>query len=269
MRRIGERPQGRQDGHLGGHQGGDLGLHGMHGVHEARRQAAGLAAVVSAGLLALFGTLPVQAQAPTRAAAAAASASAPAPVVTEPSSPAKKELVARLLKLHQPGLENLGRQLAEQPALQMGEAVRAALARLPQDRREAVARQIQADMQRYAEDAVPIVRDKAVALAPATLGPMLEQRFTEDELRQLVAILESPLNARYQALGVEMQRALGMKLVAETRPAIDPKVKALEQAIQGRLRAAAPTAASPGAGPGPAAPASGAAGSGLRLPSGN
>jgi len=229
---------------------------------------AGAAAAIAAGLLALGGAQPLHAQAPTRAAAAAASAQAPAPAsppaVTEPSSPAKKELVARLLKLHQPGLESLGRQLAEQPALQMGEAVRSALARLPQDRREAVARQIQADMQRYAEDAVPIVRDKAVALAPSTLGPMLEQRFTEDELRQLVAILESPLNARYQALGVEMQRALGMKLVAETRPAIDPKVKALEQAIQGRLRAAAQ-----GPGSGPAAPASGAAGSGLRLPSGN
>lgn len=174
----------------------------------------------------------------------------------EASSAAKKELVARVLKLQQPGVENLGRQLAEQPALQLAAPVRAAIARLPQDKREQVARQIEGDVQRYAEEVVPIVRDKAVALAPATLGPMLEQRFTEDELRQLIAILESPINARYQALGLEMQRALGSKLVAETRATVDPKFKALEQSVQTRLRAAF-AAASAASGPGPRAPASG------------
>jgi hypothetical protein len=138
------------------------------------------------------------------------------------SSPAKKELVARVIKLQQPGLENIGRQLVEQPWLQMADPVRATLARLPQDKREGVAREIEAEVRRYAEDAVPIVRDKAVALAPSTIGPLLEQRFTEEELRQLVAILESPVNARYQALGQEMQRALVAKVVAETRAAIVP-----------------------------------------------
>ncbi len=182
----------------------------------------------------------------------------------EASTPAKKELVARVLKLQQPGVENLGRTLAEQPAMQLAAPVRAAIARLPQDKRDAVAQQIEADVRRYAEEVVPIVRDRAVALAPATIGPMLEQRFTEDELRQLVAILESPINARYQALGLEMQRALGMKLVAETRAAVDPKYKALEQSIQSRLRlafAAAGAASGPGGGPGGG---SGAAGPGLR-----
>ncbi|MDO9293872.1 MAG: hypothetical protein Q7U09_20030, partial [Hydrogenophaga sp.] len=46
--------------------------------------------------------------------ATAASAQAPAP-----STPAKKELVTRLLKLQQPGIESLARTLAEQPAAEM------------------------------------------------------------------------------------------------------------------------------------------------------
>ncbi|MBK9133472.1 MAG: hypothetical protein IPM15_03705 [Betaproteobacteria bacterium] len=175
------------------------------------------------------------------------------------STPAKKELVARVLKLQQPGLENIGRQLVEQPWLQMANAVRAEIGRLPQDKREAVAREIEADVRRYAEDAVPVVRDRAVALAPTTIGPLLEQRFTEDELRQLITILESPINARYQALGQEMQRALITKVVAETRAAVEPKVKALEQSVQTRLRAAGGGgggASGPAAGP--RRPASGA-----------
>lgn len=185
------------------------------------------------------------------AAAVAGSAWAQSPAASEPASAAKKELVAKILKLQQPGIELMARQLAEAPVAQIAMPVRGAIARLPQDRREAAARQIQADVQKYAEESVPIVRERAAALAPATLGPMIEQRFTEDELRQIVAILESPVNARFQALGFEMQRALSNKVVAETQSVIEPKFKALEQSIQNRLRAAAAPAS--GAGPGASA----------------
>jgi hypothetical protein len=151
-------------------------------------------------------------------------------------------LVARVLKLQQTGIENLGRTLAEQPAQQVIAQVRQAMARVPQDKREALAREIEADVRKYVEDAVPIVRDRAVALAPQTLGPLLEQRFSEAELRQIIAMLESPVNAKYQAMAGEMQRALGSRLVAETRAAVEPRFKALEDAVNNRLRAALPPA---------------------------
>lgn len=193
--------------------------------------------------------------------ALAAPAHAQAPTNAEAGSPAKRELAAKVLKLQQSAIESLGRQIAEQPAAQLAAPVRAAVMRLPEAKREAVARQIDADLQRYAEEVVPIVRDRAVALAPATLAPMIEQRFTEDELRQLVAFLESPIHARYQALGLEMQRALGNKVVAETRAIVEPKYKTLEQNIGARLRAVvgegAPAAAGGGAASAPAARASG------------
>ena len=48
----------------------------------------------------------------------AQTASAPA----APSSPAKKELVQKLMVLQQPGIENLARTLVEQPALQLMQA---------------------------------------------------------------------------------------------------------------------------------------------------
>lgn len=178
-----------------------------------------------------------------------------APAASEPASAAKKELVAKILKLQQPGIEALARQLAEAPVAQMAAPVRGAIGRLPQEKREAVARQIQADVQKYAEESVPIVRDRAVALAPTTLAPMIEQRFTEDELRQIIAVLESPVNARFQALGVEMQRTLTSKVVAETQGAVEPKLRTLEQSIQNRLRAAAASPPAPAGGAGPSASA--------------
>jgi hypothetical protein len=182
----------------------------------------------------------VQAQTATPPASAAAAAK---PAL--PTSPAKKALVAKLLQLQQPGVEAMARQLAEQPALQMLQQSRPALQRLPAERREAVAKEIQADARKYAEEATPIVRDRAVKLAPTTIGTILEERLTEDELKQIIAILESPANRKFQAMAGDMQRALGEKLVAETGPLIEPKVRALEQSMRTRLEIPAGTGITP------------------------
>lgn len=176
-------------------------------------------------------------------ATAPASAAAAKPAL--PTSPAKKALVAKLLQLQQPGIEAMARQLAEQPAMQMMQQSRAALQRLPAERREAVAKEIQADARKYADEATPIVRDRAVKLAPTTIGTMLEERLTEDELKQIIAILESPANRKFQALAGDMQRALGEKLVADTGPLIEPKVRALEQSLRTRLEIPAGTGITP------------------------
>ena len=195
------------------------------------------------------------------AAAAAANAQAPAAPATAaaPSSPAKKELAARILKLLQPAIEAVAQQLATQPALQMQQAAAGALQRIPAERREALARDLEADLRKYAEETVPAARERAIKLAPSTIGPLIEERFTEDELRQIVALLESPVNRKFQQTFPEMQRALGEKLVAEMRGEIEPRVRALDQTMSRRLglgAASAPGSAAPAARP--AAPASGA-----------
>ena len=87
------------------------------------------------------------------------------------STPAKKELTAKIIKLQQPGIESMGRQLAEQPAAAMMERAGQVLqTRVAPDRQEAVAKEIQADVKKYVDEAVPIVRDRAVKLAPSTVG---------------------------------------------------------------------------------------------------
>lgn len=152
------------------------------------------------------------------------------------SSPAKKELVARILKVQQPGIEALAQTLAEQPAAEMLERAGAALpARVPADKQEAVAKEIQADVRKYVQDTVPLVRSRAVQLAPSTVGALLEEKFTEDELKQVVAMMESPVYVKFQGLGGEMQQVLADKLVAETRPQVAPRLRNLEDSIAKRL----------------------------------
>ena len=179
-------------------------------------------------------------------------APAPTPAAT-PASPAKKELVVRLLKLQQPGIEAMARQLVEQPARQMLQQAGPALQRLPAERREAVARDIEADVRKYFEESAPVVAARAVNLAPSTIGPLLEERMSEDELREVITILESPANRKFQGMAGDMQRAIGEKLIAETRGEIEGKVRALDQIVARRLGISPPAAAASGARP--AAPA--------------
>ena len=171
------------------------------------------------------------------------------------STPAKKELAAKIIKLQQPAIENNARTLAEQPAIGLMEQARMALpARVAPDRQEAVGKEIEADLKKYVDEAVPIVRDRAIRLAPSTIGSVLEEKFTEDELRQIIAIMESPAWTKFQQMGPDMMRPLMEKLVTETRPVIEPKVKAMQQSIAKRLGITEPAAnaGSPAPAPAPA-----------------
>lgn len=174
------------------------------------------------------------------------------------TSAAKNELVVKILQLQRPAIEGIATALAQQPAQTMMQGASVALqTRIAPDKREAVAKEIQADLKKYADEAVPMLREKAVKLAPTTIGPLLEEKFTEDELRQLIAIMESPVNKKFSQLNGELQKALGEKLVAETRGVIEPKVKALDLTIGKRLGMTPPPAGAAAPAPAPAKPASG------------
>jgi hypothetical protein len=160
------------------------------------------------------------------------------------STPAKKDLVARILKHQQPGVEAMARGLAEQPAAAMLDRASTALAvRVPPEKREAVAKEIQADAKKYADETVPLVQGRAVKLAPATIGALLEEKFSEDELKQVVAIIESPAYVKFQQLGGDMQKVLVEKLLADTRPQVEAKLKVMEASIAKRLGITPPPAA--------------------------
>ena len=166
------------------------------------------------------------------------------------NSSAKNELVTKILQLQRPAIEGIATALAQQPAQQMMQGASVALqSRIAPDKREAVAKDIQADLKKYADEVVPLLREKAVKMAPTTIGTLLEEKFTEDELRQLIAIMESPVNKKFSQMNGELQKSLGEKLVAETRSIVEPKVKALDATIGKRLGMTPPPA--PGPGPGP------------------
>lgn len=148
----------------------------------------------------------------------------------------KKELVQKLLQLQQPGIEMIARSVAQRPALAlMQDAAGVLQTQVPADKRQEVAKQIEADLKKYADEVVPMLQTSAVKLAPTTLGPLLEAKFTEDELKQVIAWLESPVSKKYQQAVPELESALAQKLVAETRSSVEPKLTQLQQTMRKRL----------------------------------
>ncbi|WP_088279713.1 hypothetical protein [Ideonella sp. A 288] len=195
--------------------------------------------LLSAATLATACTL-AAAQGP----AAPASPAAPA----TPSSPAKKELVQKVLQLQQGAVESIARGLGEQSMAQIAQQTMAVLqARIPPEQREAVAKDIQVDFKKYGDEVMPLLRERALKLAPTTVGTMMEEKFTEDELKQVLAMLDSPIYRKYQSLGGDMQKVLLEKLITDTRPTVEPKLRALQEVIGKKLgmtnNGAAPKAA--------------------------
>lgn len=150
----------------------------------------------------------------------------------------KAALIKQFLDLQKPGIEALSRALVQQASDPIAQAGSGYLqTQVPAEKREAAAKAADAELKKYFDESYPIVRDKALQAAPTTLGPILEQNFSEEELKQLVAWISSPLAKKYQDLNPQMQTALTKKVVEDTRATIEPKIRALDTSVAKALGA--------------------------------
>jgi hypothetical protein len=154
-----------------------------------------------------------------------------------PVAPAKQALVDHVLKLW--NIDSIGQSMLQVPVADAVQQARVMLqGRAPVDKRDAAMADIVGEARQFMAEATPITRGSAGKLIPATIAPLLAERYTEEELKQLIAILESPVKKKFEAMLPEMQKALGESVAADTRAVIDPKLQGLKEKIGLRLRAA-------------------------------
>lgn len=145
----------------------------------------------------------------------------------------KKELVQKILQIQQAEIEDVARSIVLRPADEMMKEAGAAIQRqVAPDKREGIAKAIEAEVKKYVDEAYPLLRERALRIAPSTIGAALEEKMSEDELKQVIAWLESPVNKKYQQIGPEARNAFIQKLLADARPVVDPKVLALNNRIR-------------------------------------
>ena len=149
----------------------------------------------------------------------------------------KQRLVQRVLELWH--LEDSAIVMVQRPAADALQQSRIALqGRVAAPKQEVALREIAGEVQKYIDEATPVVRDNARRLKAPIVAPLLVQNFSEDELRQLIALLESPVKKKFEQLVPQFERAFGEKVAAESRAAVDPKLQAMTQAVGLKLRAA-------------------------------
>ena len=113
------------------------------------------------------------------------------------SPQSKKDVIAKILKIQQPAIEALTMGVLSRPVNELAAKAAPALRNVPEAKREATAKQIDADLRKFLEDNAKPLVDKGMKLAPSTMGVALDEKFTEDELKQLLAWLESPVSKKF------------------------------------------------------------------------
>lgn len=161
------------------------------------------------------------------------------------SSPAKKELIAKLLVVQQPGIDTLSRTILQQPLGGLMQGAAGALQQMPAEKREATAKAVEAEVKKFVEENGSMLRERATKLAPSTIGVLLDERFSEDELKQLLAWFESPVNKKFNQISGELQKSLTEKLLADTGSTLDTRFKALQQTVAKQLGVSAKPASAP------------------------
>lgn len=153
------------------------------------------------------------------------------------ASEAKARLIERLLTVWHP--EDVAIVMVQRPAADALQQARIALqGRVTPEKRDATIKDMATDVQKYIDEATPVVRDSAKRSLATSVVPMLQQNFSEEELKQLIVLMESPVKKKFESLLPQMERALGEKVAKESRAVIDPKLQALTQAVGLKLRGA-------------------------------
>lgn len=177
-----------------------------------------------------------------------------------PASAAKKDLIQRLLVIQQPALESMTRDLIERPARQMMAAAEEALeVRVAPEKRPEAIKKIQELLNKYREETTPLIRERAAKIGQASLGPIFEEKYTEDELKQLLGALEAPAYKKFQQSLPELTNVYAQSVVKELESTVQPKLKTLEQGVATALGVPAPGSGAAAPGPRAAKPAAPAA----------
>ena len=162
-----------------------------------------------------------------------AQASAPAPIDAE-----KQKLIDHILTLWHP--ENGVVLAVQRPASETMEKAHIALqqSHMPADKIDKNMKDVSTDVQKYIDTATPIATASAKKHMATSVVPLLAQNFTNDELKQLIALLESPVKAKFEKLVPLVNTTLGKQVQDDVGPTINKDIDTMTQAVGTKLRIA-------------------------------
>ena len=161
---------------------------------------------------------------------------ASAPYTVNPNDP-RLPLVDRLLELWH--VEDVAVMMVQRPAVNALEQSRVVLqGRVAPAKQQRTLQDISTDVQKYVNDATPIAKASAHKVVKESLTPLLLQNFDELELKQIIALLESPVKKKFESVVPSLEKTLGDRVAADCAAQINPMMQTMTQAVGLKLRAA-------------------------------
>ncbi|NQW93511.1 MAG: DUF2059 domain-containing protein, partial [Polaromonas sp.] len=159
-----------------------------------------------------------------------------------------------------PELERLIGQLAESSSQDLVQSWGVKLrADVPRAQIEKAAENLNVELKKYNDDVSKIIKNKVNKASADSLIPVYMERFSLDELKQLVAFFESPAVKKYQLAAPELGNVFVNQLIMETRADVSARAKIFDDAatkiVGSAPKAPAPAATAPAAAPDKSKPA--------------
>ncbi|WP_399679631.1 DUF2059 domain-containing protein [Xenophilus sp.] len=145
----------------------------------------------------------------------------------------KAALIKEFIEIQKPGYELLAQNIAQQEAAPvLAASSRFVQERVPADKRETVAKAGEAEVQKYFDAVVPIIRDKVAQVAPGAITPVLEQEFSAEELKMAIDWMKSSASRKLAGAQPKMVQAImTAPSMSELESPITTQVKRLDDAM--------------------------------------
>ena len=104
------------------------------------------------------------------------------------------------------------------------------------------------ELKKYFDDVAKTINGKVAKVSTNSLIPAYMERFSLDELKQLVAFFESPAIKKYQSAAPELGNLFVKQLIEETRVDVTARTRQFDDAAT-KIIGAAPAPRAPAAGP--------------------
>ncbi len=147
------------------------------------------------------------------------------------SSDAKRDLAIRIITAQDgPEMNRMTEQLAASATQQLVGKWNPALGTMPADKRQKAAASLDAELRKFNDDTFKLINAQAIKMRSDSLAASYIERFSEDELKQLLALMEAPVFKKYQTLAPELGNDYIKGIVDGTRTAVESRGKAFDTA---------------------------------------
>lgn len=168
---------------------------------------------------------------------------------------AKRDLAVRIIAAQEGAeMSRMLQQLAASASQQLVGKWNPALETMPADKRQKAVASLDAELKKFNDDALKLITAQAVKVRSEALATSYAEKFSEEELKQLLALMEAPAFKKYQTLAPELGSVYLKGIVEGTRTAVESRGKAFDTAAAKIVGAPPSAAPSPGpaTSPGPA-----------------